>query len=124
MMNSSRHEGIMQVLSALQRENAGIEAAVLVSPEGLILESVLPPGVGEERISAMSAALMAIAERAAQESRRGRVRELYISGDEGYVLLLNVGAKAILAVIAGEKARLGYILLDSRKAAEEIELLL
>jgi len=123
-MNSSRHEGIMQVLKTLQRENAGIEAAALVSPDGLILESMLPPGVGEERISAMSAALLAIAEKAAQESRRGRVRELYISGDEGYVVLLNVGVKAILTVIASEKARLGYILLDSRKAAEEIEVLL
>lgn len=123
-MNSSRHEGIMQVLKTLQRENAGIEAAALVSPDGLILESMLPDGVGEERISAMSAALLAIAEKAAQESRRGRVRELYISGDEGYVVLLNVGVKAILTVIASEKARLGYILLDSRKAAEEIELLL
>ena len=123
-MNSSRHEGIMQVLKTLQRETAGIEAAALVSPDGLILESMLPNGVGEERISAMSAALLAIAEKAAQESRRGRVRELYISGDEGYVVLLNVGVKAILTVIASEKARLGYILLDSRKAAEEIELLL
>ena len=123
-MNSSRHEGIMQVLKTLQRENAGIEAAALVSPDGLILESMLPNGVGEERISAMSAALLAIAEKAAQESRRGRVRELYISGDEGYVVLLNVGVKAILTVIASDKARLGYILLDSRKAAEEIELLL
>lgn len=123
-MNSSHREGIIQVLKTLQRENAGIEAAALVSPDGLILESMLPPGVGEERISAMSAALLAIAEKAAQESRRGRVRELYISGDEGYVVLLNVGVKAILTVIASEKARLGYILLDSRKAAEEIELLL
>jgi len=123
-MNSSRHEEIMQVLKTLQRENAGIEAAALVSPDGLILESMLPDGVGEERISAMSAALLAIAEKAAQESRRGRVRELYISGNEGYVVLLNVGVKAILTVIASEKARLGYILLDSRKAAEEIELLL
>lgn len=123
-MNSSRREGIIQVLKTLQRETAGIEAAALVSPDGLILESMLPDGVGEERISAMSAALLAIAEKAAQESRRGRVRELYISGDEGYVVLLNVGVKAILTVIASEKARLGYILLDSRKAAEEIELLL
>lgn len=123
-MNSSGREGIIQVLKTLQRETAGIEAAALVSPDGLILESMLPDGVGEERISAMSAALLAIAEKAAQESRRGRVRELYISGDEGYVVLLNVGVKAILTVIASEKARLGYILLDSRKAAEEIELLL
>lgn len=123
-MNSNRHEGIMQVLETLQRDNAGIEAVALVSPDGLILESILPSGVGEERLSAMSAALLAIAEKAGQESRRGRVKELYISGEEGYVVLLSVGVKAILTVIAGERARLGYILLDSRNAAEAIELLL
>jgi predicted regulator of Ras-like GTPase activity (Roadblock/LC7/MglB family) len=78
-------------LRDLQANTTDVAASALVSVDGLIMASALPPTVEEDRVSAMSAAMLSLGERIASELRRGTLDQVYIRGNQGYVLLMAVG---------------------------------
>lgn len=92
----------------------------MVSVDGLIMASALPADVEEDRVSAMSAAMLSLGERISSELGRGLPEQVYIRGDHGYVLLTAIGTEAVLTVLAREDARLGLIFLEMRRAAENL----
>ena len=94
---------------------------IVVSVDGLIIASALPGDVEEDRVSAMSAAMLSLGERIAQELGRGSLDEVYIRGEEGYVVLTAIGQDAVLTALAREGAKLGLIFLEMRRAAEDLE---
>ncbi|MBN1313202.1 MAG: roadblock/LC7 domain-containing protein [Anaerolineae bacterium] len=118
-MTKSRTELMVDRLRDLQRTE-GIEASAVVSVDGLIMASALPAGVEEDRVSAMSAAMLSLGERIASELGRGTLEQVYIRGGKGYVILMAVGEEAVLTALAREDAKLGLIFLDMRRAAEDL----
>jgi len=119
-MDRARREQLVRRLRELQTNTTDVEASAVVSVDGLIIASSLPGGVEEDRVSAMSAAMLSLGERIAGELGRGGLDEVYIHGSSGYVLLTGAGVEAVLTVLAREQARLGLILLEMRRAAEDI----
>jgi predicted regulator of Ras-like GTPase activity (Roadblock/LC7/MglB family) len=101
-----------------------IEASAVVSVDGLTIASALPQNVEEDRVSAMSAAMLSLGERIASELGRGRLDQVYVKGELGYVILMSVGEEAVLTALAGEKAKLGLIFLDMGRTAAELTRLL
>ncbi len=120
-MSASRSEQMVNRLRAMQAAAPDIEASAVVSVDGLIMASALPADVEEDRVSAMSAAMLSLGERIAGELGRGGLEQVYIRGDEGYVLLTAVGQEAVLTALARENAKLGLIFLEMRRAAEHLE---
>jgi predicted regulator of Ras-like GTPase activity (Roadblock/LC7/MglB family) len=121
MMAKTRTDQMVDRLRGLQGKTPDIEASAVVSVDGLIMASSLPAGVEEDRVSAMSAAMLSLGERIAGELGRGGLDEVYIHGDEGYVLLMASGMDAVLTVLAREQAKLGLVLLEMRRAAQDLE---
>jgi hypothetical protein len=80
--------------------------------------------VEEDRVSAMSAAMLSLGERIAGELGRGSLEQIYIKGDTGFVVLMSVGNDAVLTVLAREQAKLGLIFLDIRRAADDLSKLI
>ncbi|MCW5887057.1 MAG: roadblock/LC7 domain-containing protein, partial [Anaerolineales bacterium] len=80
-----------------------------------------PSNVEEERVAAMSAAMLSLGERIAQELQRGNMEEVYIRGEEGLVLLTAIGRDAVLTTLARSEAKLGLMLLEMRRTAAELE---
>ena len=119
-MDRASREQLVKRLRELQTNTTDVEASAVVSVDGLIIASSLPGGVEEDRVSAMSAAMLSLGERIAGELGRGGLHEVYIHGSSGYVLLTSAGVEAVLTVLAREQARLGFILLEMRRAAEDI----
>src|SRR3990172_5703741 len=119
-MAKTRTDQMVDRLRNLQGSTPDVEASAVVSVDGLIMASSLPAGVEEDRVSAMSAAMLSPGERIAGEIGRGGLDEVYIHGSSGYVLLTSAGVEAVLTVLAREQARLGLILLEMRRAAEDI----
>jgi predicted regulator of Ras-like GTPase activity (Roadblock/LC7/MglB family) len=119
-MAKSRTEQMVDRLRDLQTSSTDVEASALVSVDGLIMASALPPDVEEDRVSAMSAAMLSLGERIAMELRRGTLDQVYIRGDSGYVLLLDVGEEAVLTVLARKEAKLGMLFLDMKRAAADL----
>jgi len=107
-------------LKDLQVSTPDIEASAVVSVDGLIMASSLPAGVEEDRVSAMSAAMLSLGERIAGELGRGILDQVYIKGENGYVVLMSVGEEAVLTVLARKQAKLGLLFLDMRRAAEAL----
>jgi predicted regulator of Ras-like GTPase activity (Roadblock/LC7/MglB family) len=111
-------------LRELQASSPDIEASAIVSVDGLSIASALPQGVEEERVSAMSAAMLSLGERIASELGRGSLEQVYIKGEKGYVVLMSIGEEAVLTALAREGAKLGLIFLDMRRATEDISKLI
>ena len=123
-MTKSRSQLIVECLDDLHVSSPDIEASAVVSVDGLIIASALPHEVEDDRVSAMSAAMLSLGERIASELGRGVLSQVYIRGERGYVILMSVGEEAVLTALADEQSKLGLILLDVRRAAEALAKLL
>ncbi len=121
-MAKSRTEQMIQRLRDLQASSQGsVEAAAVVSVDGLSMASSMPADVEEDRVAAMSAAMLSLGERIAIELGRGTLDQVYIKGEKGYVVLMAVGLEAVLTVLAREDAKLGLIFLDMGRAVTDLE---
>ncbi len=123
-MPGSRSKQMVEELKKLQISSPDIQASALVSIDGLIIASALPGRVEEDRVSAMSAAMLSLGERISIELRRGDLDQVYIRGDNGYVLLTSVGQDAVLTVMASVNAKLGLIFLDIKRTADALTVLI
>ena len=122
-MTKNRTQLMVDRLRELQASSPDVEASAVVSVDGLSIASALPQGVEEDRVSAMSAAMLSLGERIATELGRGTLEQVYVKGEKGYVFLMSIGEDAVLTVLAREQAKLGLILLDMRRAANDLSAL-
>ena len=123
-MSNTRTQQMVDRLRELQASSPDIEASAVVSVDGLGIASALPRDVEEDRVSAMSAAMLSLGERIAGELGRGKLEQVYIKGEKGFVILMSVGEEAVLTALAGEQAKLGLVFLDMRRAAEDLSKLI
>ena len=119
-MARSRTELMVDRLRDLQSTTGDVEASAVVSVDGLIMASALPAGIEEDRVSAMSAAMLSLGERIASELGRGILDQVYVKGAQGYVILMAVGEEAVLTTLVRQKAKLGLIFLDMRRSADDL----
>jgi predicted regulator of Ras-like GTPase activity (Roadblock/LC7/MglB family) len=115
-----RADMLTSVLTELNGTSADIEASGVISTDGLMMAAVLPQSLDEDRVGAMSAAMLSLGDRTAQELGRGELEQVLIKGDHGYVLMTYAGAEAVLTVMAKPNAKLGLIFLDVKRAAENV----
>lgn len=123
-MATSRTDRLTEALYNLQANASEIEASAIVSVDGLIIASALPAGSEEDRVSAMSAAMLSLGERIAIELGRGNLDQVYIKGDKGFVILMSVGEEAVLTALAYPNAKLGLVFLEMRRAVNNLKNLL
>jgi predicted regulator of Ras-like GTPase activity (Roadblock/LC7/MglB family) len=116
----SREERLVAALDDLMEHSPDVQAVALVSLDGFTMASALPGDMQEDRVGAMSAAILGLGERAAAELGRGALSQVFIEGAEGYVLLMAAGERAVLTVLADSGAKLGLTLYDMRGTADEI----
>ena len=114
-----RTDMFQQVLEELKGSSADVEASALISTDGLMIASALPAGMDEDRVGAMSAALLSLGDRAVRELARGTLQ-----GDRGYVIMSSSGTEAVLTVLAKQNAKLGLLFLDIKRAAEALSKLI
>jgi predicted regulator of Ras-like GTPase activity (Roadblock/LC7/MglB family) len=124
MAEGSRTERLVRRLQDMQMNTPDVEATAVVSVDGLTIASSLPAGVEEDRVSAMSAAMLSLGERIAGELGRGMLDEVYVKGEKGYVVLRAIGEEAVLTVLARQQTKLGLLFLDMRRASEDLETIL
>lgn len=109
-----------QILGALLRHAPDVEAAAVVSFDGLPMASALPAGMDEDRVAAMSAALLSLGERAAQGLGRGDLSQVYVEGDNGTVFLVSADDEAVLVAVGRFGAKVGLILFEAKQAAAAV----
>ena len=119
-MSKNRSQMMVDRLRTMQASAPDIEASAVVSVDGLIMASALQQGAEEDRVSAMSAAMLSLGERIAQELGRGSLEQVYIKGDKGFIVLISVGQEAVLTALARQEGKLGLVFLEMRRAAEDL----
>ena len=123
-MTKSRTQKMVDRLREMQVSSPDIEGSAIVSVDGLSIASALHQEIEEDRVSAMSAAMLSLGERIASELGRGILDQVYIRGENGYVILMAVGDEAVLTAMARQEAKLGLILLEMKRAVEDLESLI
>ena len=121
---ATREEQLAAALDELMAEDSDIQAAALVSLDGFTMASALPAGMQDDRVGAMSAAILGLGERAAAELGRGHLSQVFIEGENGYVLLIAAGDRAVLTAMAEPNAKLGLVIYDMKATAERISTIL
>lgn len=101
-----------------------VQGAILASPDGLALASVLPIGMDEERTAAMSASMLSLGERIGRELARGNVDRIVVEGEKGYGVLVGCGFEAVLLVLANSAVKQGILFLEIKRAVAKITPLL
>ena len=114
-----RIDMLNNILNELNSSSADVEASAIISTDGLIMASQLPSSIDEDRMGAMSAAMLSLGDRTAQELERGSLGQVLIKGGNGYVLMVKAGEDAVLTVMAKANAKLGLIFLDVKRASQK-----
>ncbi|MBX3045952.1 MAG: roadblock/LC7 domain-containing protein [Anaerolineales bacterium] len=120
-MSTSRTQKLNDRLRELLASTPEIEGAALVSDDGLIISSVMAPPADEDRVAAMSAAMLSLGERIARELGRGKLEQVYIKGGNGFALLTAANERSVLTIMASNEARLGLLLLELRKVVADLQ---
>jgi hypothetical protein len=117
---SDRIEKMNSILRELRASLQEIEAAVLISSDAMALASDISDDSDEEMIGALSASVLSMGERAARELKRGVLDQVYIKGDEGYLLLVHCGPDALLSLLVKPEAKLGVVFMEGKRTADEL----
>lgn len=120
----SRIDEINKSLRALQSGTPELEAAALISEDGLVIASVLPQAVEELRVAGMSATLLNLGSRATVELGRGGLQQVIVRGEQGYIVMVNATPGTLLLVLATREAKLGLIFLEMQRTVAELRKIL
>jgi uncharacterized protein len=120
----NRAERLVAALDDFIRSSPDVEAAAVVSFDGLPMASALPDDLEEDRLGAMSAALLSLGEQATLGLGRGQLNQVFVEGEHGFVFLMSAKDQAVLAAVARRSAKIGFMLFEMRRAAERIGRLL
>lgn len=121
--DSQINKEITDTLSTFVGKLPGIDFASVVSLEGLPIAAfptTLPNGLDDVRIAAMTAAMLSLGERAVMETGKGEMSRILVEGNEGYLISIQSGDKAVLTVSANRTVKLGLIFLDMKQTAQKI----
>jgi len=121
-------EGILQRLHTLL---SGLYGAVVVSTEGFVVAAYAGEGraradnpVDSPQIAAMAASIIALGERVLERLARGDIDRILLDGTRGGIVVVPAGREAALAVMVSKEARLGLVMHEVRRAANEVEKIL
>ncbi|NEO03682.1 MAG: diacylglyceryl transferase [Moorea sp. SIO1F2] len=109
------------ILHNFVTSTADIQGAAVVTTDGLPLASSLPGEMDEERVSAMSAAMLSLGERIGSELARGEIDRIYVEGKEGFSVLTSCGEEAVFLVLASKAAKQGVLMLEIKRTLAELK---
>jgi predicted regulator of Ras-like GTPase activity (Roadblock/LC7/MglB family) len=114
-------EKLNNILQDFVSGTSDVQGAALVTPDGLSLASTLPASMDEERVSAMSAAMLSLGERIGGELARGSIERIYVEGDAGYGVLTSCGEDAVFLVLASKAVKQGILMLEIKNALGQLK---
>lgn len=113
-------KALEKILQDLHYETADITGSAIVSTDGLSIATLLRHDTNPDRVGGMSAALLALSNRATKELSCGNMTQTVVQGDGGFILEIQAGKETLLVVTAKPDAKLGMILFHARQAAKNI----
>lgn len=119
-MAHAKAQRLASALDEFVHTSPDVQAAAVVSFDGLPMVTALPQEMDEDRLAAMSAALLSLGEQAAAGLGRGHLNQVFVEGENGFVFLMSARDQAVLAAVVGRNAKIGFMLFEMRRAADTI----
>ncbi|MFQ6123408.1 MAG: roadblock/LC7 domain-containing protein [Candidatus Heimdallarchaeota archaeon] len=112
-MSAEETERIKQQLNDLKAEMPEIEGIAVLTKEGLPIASIFST-IDPAILSAITATLNNVSEKAMEELQKGLLETVIVQGEQGHLVVQEIGTSAVIAVLASKSAKPGllYILVN------------
>lgn len=107
-------------LVAAIRQRDGVDAAIVLGRDGLLIDSHLTPGLDAEDIAARIPAIIGSADDFGAATGRGDLTAAVLEHANGLAIVSVLSAEAVLLVLVTPKANLGQLLFELRRNREHI----
>ncbi len=121
---ATKSEQLRSILNNTVNNSTDLTGAAVVDNDGLLLSSVLSGDLDQNRVAAVSAGLVSLASRSAQQLRQGDISQIVIRAENGNIIAMRAGEKASLVALTGTNVNLGMVFLECSDAANEIKMVL
>ncbi len=112
-------KNLQEIIDALRESVPKVKSVIVARNDGLSLVQTANQG-DPARMAAMASTAVSLNKRIITTIEAGELTETSISGTQGQILLYAAGPRAVLAVIAENKANVALINLKARVAARTI----
>jgi predicted regulator of Ras-like GTPase activity (Roadblock/LC7/MglB family) len=119
-MVETKKEKLDKVLTKFMQVGQ-VKAVGIVSVEGLLITSIMPPDMNERIVGALCSTIIASAETASSQMGTGVVSEVNIKTEHGILLLKPAGEKALLFALAEVEAQFGLITLEIEIRGKQVQ---
>jgi uncharacterized protein len=110
---------IRELVGAI-RQRDGVEAAIVLGRDGLLIDSQAAPGVDVESAAAHVPSILAAADDFGAAGGRGTLRTAVIEHERGLAIVSAISADAVLLVLVSSDANVGQLMYDVRRHREQI----
>ena len=108
------------LLEALRETTPDIITSALISQDGILLASEPEKMENRNLFSLMIASLLSLGQGVSEGMDLGKVEQVMIKGKEGYVIAVSVEGKGILSCLVEKQVKLGGVLLNMKRTAEQL----
>lgn len=102
------------------RQREGVEAAVVLGRDGLLIDSQSTMELDAEGLAARIPGIVASADEIGDTTGKGTMRIALVEHENGYAVVSSVGDDALMCVLTTHAADLGSLLYDVRRHRESI----
>lgn len=110
---------IRDLVGAL-RQRDGVEAAVVLGRDGLLIDSQTNGQLDAEQVAALVPPVVSAADEFGQSANHGTLTTAILEHPSGYAILSVLSAEAMLLVLAQPHAEIGQLLFELRRNREQI----
>jgi uncharacterized protein len=110
-------------LVAAIRQRDGVDAAVVLGRDGLLIDSQTIPSLEAENVAAHVPGIVSAADEFGNATARGDLTTAVLEHPNGLAIISVLSADAILLVLVQPKANVGQLLFELRRHREQIALL-
>ena len=107
-------------LVAAIRQREGVEAAVILGRDGLLIDSQSIPGLDAEDLAARIPAIIGPADELGAAANRGPLTTAVLEHRDGLAVVSVLSVDAVLFVLVRPQANIGQLLFELRRNREHI----
>jgi predicted regulator of Ras-like GTPase activity (Roadblock/LC7/MglB family) len=107
-------------LVAAIRQREGVDAAIVLGRDGLLIDSQLAPGLEAEDIAARIPSIIGSADELGVATNRGELLTAVLEHKTGLAIVSVLSNEAILLVLVTPRANIGQLLFELRRNREHI----
>lgn len=116
----SKSEQLRTILNDLVTSSTDIVGAAVVDNDGLLLASAFSGGIDGNRVAAVSAGLISLSARSAQQLNQGPVKQTLIQAENGNIIAIRANENASFVGLTAVNVNLGMVFMECRDAAKSV----